>query len=69
MFMERIHSIVDLIVLGVVLIGIIFLLTQNLIEIDTFVVSISIVLAGDMIASAIKRSAITSSDTGNEPEN
>ena len=67
--MERIHSIVDLIVMGIVLIAAIFLLSQNLIEMDTFIVSISIIAVGDMIASAIKRSAMTGSDTSNEPEN
>ena len=67
--MERIHSIVDLIVMGTVLIAAIFLLSQNLIEMDTFIVSVSIIAVGDMIASAIKRSAMTSSDTSNEPEN
>ncbi len=57
MFMEKIHSIVDLIVMGIVLIAAIFLLSQNLIEMDTFIVSISIIAVGDMIASAIKRAA------------
>ncbi|MCH8928688.1 MAG: hypothetical protein IIB39_08245 [Candidatus Marinimicrobia bacterium] len=55
--MEKIHSLVDLMVMGVVLIAAIFLLSQNLIEMDTFIVSMSIIAIGDMIASAIKRVA------------
>lgn len=58
--MERIHSIVDLMVMGIVLIAAIFLLSQNLIGMDTFIVSISIIAVGDMIASAIKRVALLS---------
>ena len=61
--MDRIHSIVDLVVLGIVLIAAIFLVSQNLIEMDTFIVVVSIVAAGDMIASAIKRSAVRGNDT------
>lgn len=57
MFIEKIHSIVGLIVMGIVLIAAIFLLSQNLIEMDTFIVSISIITVGDMIASAIKGAA------------
>ena len=64
--MERIHSIVDLVVMGIVLIAAIFLVSQNLIEMDTFIVVVSIVAAGDMIASAIKRSAVRGNDTGSE---
>jgi len=60
---DRIHSIVDLVVLGIVLIAAIFLVSQNLIEMDTFIVVVSIVAAGDMIASAIKRSAVRDNDT------
>ena len=56
--MERIHSIVDLMVMGIVLIAAIFLVSQNLIGMDTFIVSISIIAVGDMIASAIKRVGI-----------
>lgn len=55
--MEKIHSLVDFMVMGVVLIAAIFLLSQNLIEMDTFIVSMSIIAIGDMIASAIKRVA------------
>ena len=61
--MDRIHSIVDLVVLGIVLIAAIFLLSQNLIEMDTFIVVVSIVAAGDMIASAIKRSVVRGNET------
>ena len=61
--MDRIHSIVDLVVLGIVLIAAIFLVSQNLIEMDTFIVVVSIVAAGDMVASAIKRSAVRGNDT------
>ena len=61
--MDKIHSIVDLVVLGIVLIAAIFLVSQNLIEMDTFIVVVSIVAAGDMIASAIKRSAVRGNDT------
>ena len=61
--MDRIHSIVDLVVLGIVLIAAIFLVSQNLIEMDTFIVVVSIVAAGDMIDSAIKRSAVRGNDT------
>ena len=64
--MERIHSIVDFIVLGIVLIAAISLLAQNLIEMDTFLVSLSIIAAGDMIASAVKRSAAMGNDTKSE---
>lgn len=53
--MEKIHSVVDLMVMGIVLIAAIFLLSQNLIEMDTFIISISIIAIGDMIASSIKR--------------
>jgi len=56
--MEKIHSIVDFMVMGIVLIAAIFLLSQNLIEMDTFIVSISLIAVGDMIASAIKRAAL-----------
>ena len=55
--MEKIHSIVDFMVMGIVLIAAIFLLRQNLIEMDTFIISMSIIAMGDMIASAIKRVA------------
>ena len=55
--MKNIHSIVDFMVMGIVLIAAIFLLSQNLIEMDTFIISISIIAIGDMIASAIKRAA------------
>lgn len=55
--MEKIHSIVDLIVMGIVLIAAIFLLSQNLISMDTFIVAIAILATGDMISSAIKRVA------------
>lgn len=61
--MDRIHSIVDLVVLGIVLIAAIFLVSQNLIEMDTFIVVVAIVAAGDMVASAIKRSAVRGNDT------
>ena len=61
--MDRIHSIVDLIVLGIVLIAAIFLVSQNLIEMNTFILVVSIVAAGDMVASAIKRSAVRGNDT------
>ena len=61
--MDKIHSIVDLVVLGIVLIAAIFLVSQNLIEMNTFIVVVSIVAAGDMIASAIKRSAVRGNDT------
>jgi len=64
--MERIHSIVDLVVMGIILIAAIFLLSQNLISMDTFIISIAIVAAGDMVSSAIKRVAglgETASDT------
>ena len=57
--MERIHSIVDLVVMGIILIAAIFLVSQSLIGMDTFIVSISIILVGDMIASSIKRAALT----------
>lgn len=57
--MEKIHSIVDLMVMGIVLVAAIFLLSQNLIEMDTFIISMSIIAIGDMIASAIKRVAKT----------
>ena len=57
--MERIHSIVDLVVMGIILIAAIFLVIQSLIGMDTFIVSISIILVGDMIASSIKRAALT----------
>lgn len=53
--MEKIHSVVDFMVMGIVLIAAIFLLSQNLIEMDTFIISMSIIAIGDMIASAIKR--------------
>lgn len=55
--MEKIHSLVDFMVMGIVLIAAIFLLSQNLIEMDTFIISMSIIAIGDMIASAIKRVA------------
>ena len=55
--MQKIHSFVDFMVMGIVLIAAIFLLSQNLIEMDTFIISISIIAMGDMIASAIKRAA------------
>jgi len=55
--MEKIHSVVDFMVMGIVLVAAIFLLSQNLIEMDTFIVSMSIIATGDMIASAIKRVA------------
>lgn len=55
--MQKIHSLVDFMVMGVVLIAAIFLLSQNLIKMDTFIVSMSIIAIGDMIASAIKRVA------------
>ena len=55
--MEKIHSVVDFMVMGIVLIAAIFLLSQNLIKMDTFIISMSIIATGDMIASAIKRVA------------
>lgn len=55
--MEKIHSLVDFMVMGIVLIAAIFLLSQNLIEMDTFIISMSIIAIGDMISSAIKRVA------------
>lgn len=61
--MEKIHSIVDLMVMGIVLVAAIFLLSQNLIEMDTFIISMSIIAIGDMIASAIKRVATTEGTT------
>ena len=65
--MEKIHSIVDLMVLGIVLIAAIFLVSQNLIEMDTFIVAIAIIAIGDMIASAIKRAAHIG-DVASKPE-
>ena len=53
--MQKIHSLVDLMVMGIVLIAAVFLLSQNLIEMDTFIVAMAIIAIGDMIASAIKR--------------
>ncbi len=55
--MEKIHSVVDLMVLGIIVFVAVYLLSQNLIEMDTFIVSMSIIAIGDMIASAIKRVA------------
>ena len=56
--MEKIHSLVDFMVMGVVLIAAIYLLSQNLIEMDTFIITMAIIAIGDMIASAIKRAAL-----------
>ena len=65
--MQKIHSIVDLMVMGIVLIAAIFVLSQNLIEMDTFIVTIAIIAIGDMIASAIKRAALIV-DVASKPE-
>ena len=54
-------------VLGIVLIAAIFLVSQNLIEMDTFIVAIAIIAIGDMIASAIKRAAHIG-DVASKPE-
>ena len=56
--MEKIHSLVDFMVMGVVLIAAIYLLSQNLIDMDTFIITMAIIAIGDMIASAIKRAAL-----------
>ena len=56
--MEKIHSLVDFMVMGIVLIAAIYLLSQNLIEMDTFIITMAIIAIGDMIASAIKRAAL-----------
>ena len=56
--MEKIHSLVDFMVMGVVLIAAIYLLSQNLMEMDTFIITMAIIAIGDMIASAIKRAAL-----------
>ena len=65
--MEKIHSIVDLMAMGVVLVAAIYLLSQNLIEMDTFIIAIAIMAMGDMIASAIKRVALKD-DVASKPE-